>query len=65
MVSKELTAQRNIRKLEAGAIGRSAAQKGLAVGEDREERAYLVNHALVEDSHFNFPKIYLMMHWAD
>ena len=33
--------------------------------EDKEERAYLVNQALEEISHFNFPKVHLMMHWAD
>jgi len=24
-----------------------------------------VNHALVEDSHFNFSKIHLLMHWSN
>ena len=33
--------------------------------EDRDERVYLVNQVLVEDSHFNFHKIYLIMYWAD
>jgi len=40
-------------------------QKARAVAEDKEEKAYLVNQALMEDSHFNFPKMHLIMHWAD
>ncbi|KAF8415073.1 hypothetical protein EV426DRAFT_579129 [Tirmania nivea] len=56
MVSKELRAQNNARNIEANLNGRTAAQKARATAEDREEWAYLVNQALVEDSHFNFPK---------
>ncbi|KAF8416223.1 hypothetical protein EV426DRAFT_578816 [Tirmania nivea] len=65
MVSKELTAQNNARNIETNLNRRTAAQKARATAEDREERAYLVNQALVEDSHFNFPKVHLMMHWAN
>ena len=65
MVSKELTARTNICKHEAATIKRWVAQKARAAGKDKEKRVYLVNQALVEDSHFNFPKIHLMMHWAD
>ena len=32
---------------------------------DKQEDAFLVNEALVEDSHFNFLKIHLLSHWAD
>jgi len=62
MVSKELTAQTTARKLEEKANRRTAAQKACALAEDREEHAYLVNQALIEDSHFNFLKIHLLMH---
>jgi len=65
MVSKELTAQTTARRLEDKANGRTAAQKARALAEDREECAYLVNQALIEDSHFNFLKIHLLMHWSD
>jgi len=65
IVSKGLNAQTMARRLEAKPNGRTAAQKARALAQDREERAYLVNQALVEDSHFNFPKIHLLMHWSD
>jgi len=65
LVSKELTERNKSRNVEANANGRTAAQKAHAAVEDRVERAYLVNQVLVEDSHFNFPKIHLIMHWAD
>ena len=65
VVSKELTEQNKSRKVEPNANGRTAAQKVRAGVEYREERAYLVNQVLVEDSHFNFPKIHLIIHWAD
>jgi len=63
MVSKELTAQTTARRLEEKANGRTTSQKARALVEDREERAYLLNQALVEDSHCNFLKIHLLMHW--
>jgi len=65
MVSKELMVQTMTRRLEEKTNGRTAGQKTRALVEDRKERAYLVNQALVEDSHFNFPKIYLLMRWSD
>jgi len=65
MVSKELTAQTMACRLAEQANERTAAQKARALVEDREECTYLVNQALVEDSHFNFPKIHLLMHWSD
>jgi len=65
MASKELTAQTTARRLEEKPNGRMVAQKARALAEDREECAYLVNQALVEDSHFNFPKIHLLMYWSD
>jgi len=65
VVSKELTEQNKSRNVEGNANGRTAAQKARAAAEDRDERAYLVNQVLVEDSHFNFPKIHLIMYWAD
>jgi len=65
VVSKELTERNKSRKVVANANGRTAAQKARAAAEYREERAYLVNQVLVEDSHLNFPKIHLIMHWAD
>jgi len=40
-------------------------QKARAAAEDRKERVYLINQVLVEDSHFNFLKMYLIIHWAD
>jgi len=65
MVSKELNVETTARKYEEKANGHTACQKARALAEDREECVYLVNQALVEDSHFNFPKIYLLMHWSD
>jgi len=62
MVSKELNTETTARRHEEKANGRTASQKARALAEDREERAYLVNQALVEDSHFNFRKIHLLMH---
>ena len=65
IVSKQLTIQTMARRLEEKAKGRTAAQKAHALVEDREERVYLVNQALVADSHFNFPKIHLLMYWSN
>jgi hypothetical protein len=65
VVSKELTEANKSRNEKANANGRTATQKARAAAEDKEERAYLVNQVLVEDSHFNFPKLHLIMHWAD
>jgi len=65
MVSKELNAETTAHRREEKANGRTASPKARALAEDREERAYLVNQALVEDSHFNFRKIHLLMHWSD
>ena len=65
IVSKELTAQNNIRNFEANANGRTEAQKARDAVEDKQELTFLVNQALVEGSHFNFPKVHLMMHCAD
>jgi len=62
MDSTRLNAQTTARRLEEKANGCTAAQKARTLAEDREERAYLVNQALVEDSHFNFLKIHLLMH---
>ena len=64
IVPKELMAQTTARRLKENANRRTAAQKACALAEDREERAYIVNQALAEYSHFNFPKIYLLMHWS-
>jgi len=65
MVSKELTAQTTARRLEDKANRCTVAQKARPLAEDREEWAYLLNQALIEDSHFNFPKIHLLIHWSD
>ena len=65
LVSKELTERNKSQNVEANANGRTAAQKARAVAEDSDERAYLVNQVLIEHSYFNFPKIYLIMHWAN
>jgi len=65
MVSKGLNTQTTAHRLEEKANRCTAAQKARALAEDREEHTYLVNQALVEDSHFNFPKIHLLMHWSD
>ena len=63
LISKELTAKNEERNEQPN--GRTAAQKARSLPADKEERAFLVDEALVEDSHFNFPKIHLMIHWAD
>ena len=63
LISKELTAKNKERNEQPN--GRTAAQKARSLAADKEERAFLVDVALVEDSHFNFPKIHLMSHWAD
>jgi len=65
VVSKELTEWNKSRNVEANPNGHTAAQKPRTAAEDRDERAYLVNQVLEEDSYFNFPKIHLIMHWAD
>jgi len=65
MVSKKLNAETTARRREEKANGRTASQKAHVLAEDREECVYLVNQALVEDSHFNFPKIHLLMHWSN
>jgi len=65
MVSKGLNTQTTACRLEEKTNGHTAAQKARKLAEDREKRAYLVNQALVEDSHFNFPKIHFLMHWSD
>ena len=62
LVLKKLTQRNKSRKVEPNANGRTAAQKARAVVKDRDERAYLVNQLLVEDLHFNFPTIHLIMH---
>ena len=64
-LSKELTEANKSRNEQANINGRTAMQKTHAAAEDREERVYLINQVLVEDLHFNFPKIHLIMHWAD
>jgi len=33
--------------------------------DDQEERAFRINQALEQDSHFNFPKLHLLSHYAD
>jgi len=65
MLSKKLTETNKSHNEQANIIARTAMQKACAAAEDKDERAYLVNQALVEDSHFNFPKMYLIMDWAD
>jgi len=65
MLSKELTKTNKSRNEQVNINRRTVVQKARAAAEDKEERAYLVNQALVEDSHFNFTKIHLIMHWAD
>jgi len=64
-LSKELTEANKSRNEQANINARTAMQKARAAAEDREERVYLINQVLVEDSHFNFPKMHLIMHWAD
>ena len=65
IVSKELTAQNSRRDELEKQIERTAAQKARTLAADKQERAFLVNEALFEDSQFNFPKIHLLSHWAD
>src|SRR6266576_6633460 len=65
MVSKELTVQNKKRSNEEKQNTRTAMQRSHTLAADREERTFLVNEALVEDSHFNFPKMHSMIHWAD
>jgi len=65
IVSKELNTETTARRREEKANGYTGSPKAHALAEDREERACLMNQALVEDSHFNFPKIHLLMHWSD
>ena len=62
IISKELTTQnRKCDELEKQ-IERTAAQKARTLAADKQERAFLVNEALVEDSHLNFSKIHLLSH---
>jgi len=65
LVSKGVTERNKSQNVEANANGHRAAQKARAEAEDSDEQAYLVNQVLVEDSYFNFPKIHLIIHWAD
>ena len=65
IISKELTARNRERNEKEGHNRRTTGQKARVLAADKEERAILVDEALVEDSHFNFPKIHLMSHWAD
>ncbi|KAF8415190.1 hypothetical protein BGX38DRAFT_1147747 [Terfezia claveryi] len=62
-MSKQLMEQNQCRNLEADANRRTVVQKDQLAAEDREEYSYLVNQVLVEDSHFNFPKIH-GKHWV-
>ena len=65
IVSKELTAQNTKRNNEEKQKGCTATQRLCTLAADREERTFLVNEALVKDSHFNFPKMHSIIHWAD
>jgi len=65
MVSKKLNAETTARRCEEKANGRMASQKARGLVKDREECTSLVNQTLVEDLHFNFPKICLLMHWSN
>jgi len=65
MLSKELTEANKSRNEQANINGRTTTQKARVAAEDREERVYLMNQVLVKDSYFNFPKMHLIMHWAD
>ena len=65
IVSNELTAQNSKWDELEKQIERTAAQKASTLAADEQEHAFLVNEALVEDSHFNFPKIHSLNHWAD
>ena len=64
-VSKELITQNKKRIDEEKQNGCTIIQRSRTLAADRKERTFLVNEALVEDSHFNFPKMHLMIHWAD
>jgi len=64
LLAKELTEANKSRNKQANINGRTTTQKAHAVAEDREERVYLMIQVLVKDSHFNFPKMHLIMHWA-
>ena len=61
-VTKELTVQNSklddLEKL----IEYATDEKACTLLADKQERTFFVNEALVEDSHFNFPKIYLLSH---
>ena len=65
IVLRELTAQNREREEQEKQTERTAAPMAGTLAADKYERACLVNEALVEDSHFNFPKIHLLSHWAD
>lgn len=41
------------------------AQHARLAQDDKEERAWMTNQALVEDSHFNFPKLHMVWHHGD
>ena len=65
MLSKELTKANKFHNEQTNINGYTTMQKARVAAEDREERVYLINQVLVEDSHFNFSKMHLIMHWAD
>jgi len=62
-VSKELTEE--ICRRRATDISLPPAQRMRLSEDDQEERAFRINQALEEDSHFNFPKLHLLSHYAD
>jgi len=65
MLLKELTEANKLHDEQANINRRTTIQKVHVVPKDREEMIYLINQILVQDSSFNFPKIYLILHWAE
>ena len=58
MVSKELTTQNRKQDELEKQIECTVVQKARTLVADKLELTFLVNEALVEDSHFSFPKIH-------
>jgi len=62
-ISKQFTEEIDHRW--AADIGLPVAQCARLVEDDPVERAYRINQALEEDSHFNFLKLHLLSHYAN
>lgn len=62
-ISKELTAEYGSRR--KSEVAWTVGQRARLAEEDQEERAYRINEALEADSDFNFPKIHMLLHYAE